>query len=87
MTDPLTTDILRMVAGLVRAGLRERGDTAALERFRDRDAWTVRLLGTETYVVSWRADGETICTIPEETVCAAVGLLRARRGIAAALRN
>lgn len=88
MNDPMTIDIRRIVAGLVRSDLRALGQTDALERFRaDSDAWTVRLLGGELYVVAWRADGEIIDAIPAETVALGVGLLRAKRDARTASLN
>ena len=85
--DPLETDIRRAITALVRNGLRDRGELEAVERFRDADAWTVRLLGGETYYVTWRADGEPVASIPLETVVAYVALHRGREAARAARRN
>ena len=85
--DPLADDIRRVCAGLVRGGLRDRGELETVERFRDRDLWTVRLVGDDTYVVAWREDGETICTIPADSVALAVAVLRTQRADRIARRN
>lgn len=79
--DTMPAEMWRAVRALVRNGLSERGQLEELQRFADPDAWTVRLLGGETYYVTWRADGEPVASIPVETVLEFVAL---QRGLAAA---
>ena len=79
MTDQMAEDVRRMVAAIIRDGLRRQGDDASIERLREPGAWTLVLDG-ETYIARWAADHSLLATVPLETVKEAVGLLRARRG-------
>jgi hypothetical protein len=87
MNEQMTADIRHAIAGLVRHGLRERGETDNLARFAT-DAWDVDvILPDGLHVVTWTASGEVLCSIPGDTVAQAVGLLRAKRDADTARRN